>query len=99
MSDDQHPLPVTNLMRRIPIEGFLQLDATTQLEQITQLQRLRLDAIEASRQIKTGTKSAARTKAKTSAGRAKAKNDQEKLVALLKTFTPAQLAQLKNNLT
>lgn len=92
-------LPVTNLMRRISFTDFLSLPEEEQLTLVEKLQRDRLAAIEAARTVKTGTKSAAKNKAKTATGRKSAEGDQKKLAALLAKLSPEQIAALKENIS
>lgn len=94
-----YKLPVVNLMRRINLDGFSSLRPDAQLEQITKLQSARLEAIAASKQVKTGTKSAARNRSKTPKGQTSIKNDQKKLAALLSQLTPEQIAAIKQRIS
>lgn len=91
-------LPVVNLMRRIQFSDWLSLSSEEQTSRANSLQLSRLDAIAAARQVKVGTKSAAKNKAKTSAGRKSTKTDQDKLAKLLAQMTPEQIAAMKKNL-
>ena len=88
--------PVKNLMRRINDPGFLSQEYQDQLTQIQALQQKRLTALANART--TGTKSAAKNKAKTETGKAATKSAEKQLAALLDKLTPEQIAAIKSNL-
>lgn len=88
--------PVKNLMRRINTPGFLAQEYQDQLSQIQDLQQKRLTALANART--TGTKSAAKNKAKTKSGRAATKSAEKQLASLLGKLTPEQIEAIKSNL-